>query len=73
MAKQRIFGAVNSACRTRLKRLLDFFDLESIHYDDEGSAENFIMVRKDGKRIKLRAQRDGIEGAWLDSDVLPDG
>lgn len=70
MAKKRIFGA-NKHCRQRLKKLLDFFDLETIHYNDEGRAEEFTMTRKDGKRIKLRAQKDGMYEVWLTVDVLP--
>ena len=70
MGKKRIFGAVNEHCRKRLKSFVDAFDPDHLDYADHGDSETITLTMKDGKRIKLDANFNIMDGAWLTVKVL---
>ena len=72
MAKKRIFGATNKHCTERLKPLADFFDVERLDYTDYDKCESIVLTLKDGRRIKLNAEANTVDGGWLTVDVLTD-
>jgi len=70
MAKKRIFGAVNEHCRKRLKSFVDAFDPERLDYTDYGESESIVLTLKNGKRVKLNANSNTVDGAWITVDIL---
>jgi len=70
MGKKRIFGAVNEHCRKRMQSFIKAFDPDHLDYADYDKSESITLTMKDGKRIKLDANFNTVDGAWLTVDIL---
>jgi hypothetical protein len=65
----RLLNVVHAATpkhRAMIERLGTFLDLATIEYDDHGrDGEDYRLVRRDGKSLRLKARSNAVDGAFL--------